>query len=81
MICFLNINQIPVVSLCHMLTVGQNSEGDYNRPVRTRDAFGADLAPGVYQAPAAWDKDLGIRYNVQDGAIWNQDYQFHGGQH
>jgi len=55
---------------------GQNSEGDYNQPVRTRDAFGSNLPDGVYSAPAQWDSNVHIRYEVRDGSIWNQDYQF-----
>jgi hypothetical protein len=56
---------------------GTDEIGNYRHPVSTRDAFGVDLAPGTYEAPATWDEHLGIRYQVQDGAIVNQQYQFY----
>lgn len=56
---------------------GQDELGIYNQPVPARNAFGTDLAPGTYEAPATWDENLGIRYRVQGGAITQQGYQFY----
>lgn len=59
---------------------GVDDNGYYNRPVRSTDAFGAELPNGWNYSRLQWDdQGTAALYYVKDGYIIQQDYQWSWG--
>jgi hypothetical protein len=59
----------------------QDAAGNYERPVPSNQAFGAQLQDGWHQAPMNWDdQGSSVLYRVQNGAIVQQDYRWNRGE-
>lgn len=60
----------------HSLGGPINSQGYFQTPVDTQQAFGARLNDGLWEFPAEWsDQPMSILYSIQGGRIFHQDYR------